>query len=64
VDVWERCAALVGDNVTIYRQLGGLVIDSETPLLCMWQEIYTQHGGTLTMNHWQAALGTHHGIDP
>lgn len=42
----------------------GLVIDSETPLLCIWQEIYAQHGGTLTMDHWQAALGTHQGFDP
>jgi HAD superfamily hydrolase (TIGR01509 family) len=48
----------------IILDFDGLVIDSETPLLCIWQEIYTQHGGTLTMDHWQAALGTHHGFDP
>jgi HAD superfamily hydrolase (TIGR01509 family) len=42
----------------------GLIIDSETPLLQIWQEIYTQHGGTLTLDEWQAALGTHRGFDP
>jgi HAD superfamily hydrolase (TIGR01509 family) len=42
----------------------GLIIDSETPLLCIWQEIYEQHGGRLTLDLWQTALGTHHGFDP
>lgn len=42
----------------------GLIIDTETSLLLIWQEIYTRHGGTLTLDLWQAALGTHHGFDP
>lgn len=48
----------------IILDFDGLVIDSETPLLQIWQEIYTQHGGTLTLDLWQPALGTHHGFDP
>ena len=42
----------------------GLIIDSETPLFRIWQEIYTQHGAVLTLDMWQHALGTQHGFDP
>lgn len=42
----------------------GLVIDSETPLFRIWQDIYVQHGGVLTLDLWQPALGTQHGFDP
>jgi HAD superfamily hydrolase (TIGR01509 family) len=42
----------------------GLIIDSETPLLEIWQEIFAEHGGVLTMDEWQHALGTHGGFDP
>ena len=42
----------------------GLIIDSETPLFRIWQEIYVQHGATLTLDMWQHALGTQHGFDP
>jgi HAD superfamily hydrolase (TIGR01509 family) len=42
----------------------GLIIDSETPLFRIWEEIYVQHGGALTLEMWQHALGTQHGFDP
>ena len=42
----------------------GLIIDSETPLFEIWQEIYRDHAGDLTLSSWQHALGTHHGFDP
>ena len=48
----------------IVLDFDGLVIDSETPLLEIWQEIYDQHGGSLTLELWQHALGTQHGFDP
>lgn len=48
----------------IILDFDGLIIDSETPLLRIWEEIYTQHGGTLTLDLWQPALGTHLGFDP
>jgi HAD superfamily hydrolase (TIGR01509 family) len=42
----------------------GLVIDSETSIFAIWSEIYRDHGGQLTMDHWRHALGTHNGFDP
>jgi HAD superfamily hydrolase (TIGR01509 family) len=42
----------------------GLIIDSETPLFVIWQEIYRDHGATLTLEMWQHALGTQGGFDP
>lgn len=48
----------------IILDFDGLIIDSETPLLRIWQEIYAEHGGALTIDLWEPALGTHHGFDP
>ena len=42
----------------------GLIIDSETPLFDIWQEIYAQHGASLALEDWQHALGTQGGFDP
>ena len=42
----------------------GLIIDSETPLFEIWQEIYAQHGARLALEDWQHALGTQGGFDP
>ena len=42
----------------------GLIIDSETPLFEIWQEIYAEHGATLALEDWQHALGTQGGFDP
>lgn len=48
----------------IILDFDGLVIDSETPLFEIWQAIYQERGGALTLDAWQHALGTHHGFDP
>jgi HAD superfamily hydrolase (TIGR01509 family) len=42
----------------------GLIIDSESPIFEIWEEIYRDHGGELTLDHWRHALGTHNGFDP
>jgi beta-phosphoglucomutase-like phosphatase (HAD superfamily) len=42
----------------------GLIIDSETPLFEIWQDIYREHGGALAFDDWQHALGTFGGFDP
>lgn len=42
----------------------GLLIDSETPLFEIWQEIYREHGCELHLDDWQHALGTFGGFDP
>ena len=42
----------------------GLIIDSETPIFRIWEEIYREHGAELTLGAWQHALGTHNGFDP
>ena len=42
----------------------GLLIDSESPLLEIWQEIYREYGCELSMDQWQHALGTFGGFDP
>jgi beta-phosphoglucomutase-like phosphatase (HAD superfamily) len=42
----------------------GLIIDSETPLFEIWQDIYREHGGALAFDDWQHALGTVGGFDP
>ena len=47
----------------IILDFDGLIIDSETPLFDIWQAIYASHGGTLTLDQWQHALGTENGFD-
>jgi putative hydrolase of the HAD superfamily len=42
----------------------GLIIDSESPLFVIWQEIYRTHRAELTLEMWQHALGTQGGFDP
>jgi HAD superfamily hydrolase (TIGR01509 family) len=42
----------------------GLLIDSETPLFDIWQEIYRERGCQLQLDDWQHALGTFGGFDP
>lgn len=48
----------------IILDFDGLIMDSETPLFEIWQAIYQDRGGTLTLDAWQDALGTQHGFDP
>jgi HAD superfamily hydrolase (TIGR01509 family) len=42
----------------------GLIVDTETPSLASWQELYREHGAELTLDRWQAAVGTIGGFDP
>jgi HAD superfamily hydrolase (TIGR01509 family) len=42
----------------------GLIVDTETPSLASWQELYREHGQELTLDRWAAAVGTIGGFDP
>ncbi len=42
----------------------GLVVDTESPALASWQEIYSEHGHELTIAAWADAIGTIGGFDP
>jgi HAD superfamily hydrolase (TIGR01509 family) len=42
----------------------GTLVDTESPTLAAWQEVYQRHGHELEMADWQRALGTHDGFDP
>jgi HAD superfamily hydrolase (TIGR01509 family) len=42
----------------------GLIVDTETPSLSSWQELYREHGHELTLDRWAAAVGTIGGFDP
>jgi beta-phosphoglucomutase-like phosphatase (HAD superfamily) len=42
----------------------GTLVDTESPTIAAWQEVYRQHGRELSLADWQRALGTHEGFDP
>lgn len=42
----------------------GLILDTETPILEVWQAVYRDHGCELGIDVWQHALGTVNGFDP
>jgi HAD superfamily hydrolase (TIGR01509 family) len=42
----------------------GLIVDTETPALASWRELYVEHGHELTLERWSAAVGTIDGFDP
>jgi HAD superfamily hydrolase (TIGR01509 family) len=63
MDLWTRLQSPVPFSALIF-DFDGLIIDSETPLFRIWQEIYVQHGAVLALEAWQHALGTQHGFDP
>jgi HAD superfamily hydrolase (TIGR01509 family) len=42
----------------------GLIVDTETPSMASWQELYRAHGQELTLERWSAAIGTIDGFDP
>lgn len=42
----------------------GLLVDTETPALQSWQQVYTEYGYTLTLDLWQRALGSNDGFKP
>lgn len=41
----------------------GLMVDTETPALASWQQIYAEHGFRLALEEWAGALGTTHGFN-
>ncbi|MCX7860059.1 MAG: HAD family hydrolase [Chloroflexus sp.] len=41
----------------------GLMVDTETPALQSWQEIYAEYGVTLSVHDWAATLGANAGFD-
>ena len=42
----------------------GLIVDTETPLLASWQELYRLHGQELPLDRWATVVGTIGGFDP
>lgn len=52
------------DIAALIFDFDGLVIDSETPLFEIWQDIYRDYGCELRLDDWQHALGTAGGFDP
>ncbi len=42
----------------------GLIQDTEGPAFLAWQEIYEEHGCSLPLSAWAAAIGTTDGFDP
>jgi HAD superfamily hydrolase (TIGR01509 family) len=52
-----RAAAVIFD-------FDGLILDTETPILEVWQAVYRDHGCDLGIDVWQHALGTVNGFDP
>lgn len=41
----------------------GLIVDTETPALESWRQIYAEHDQELSLEVWADALGTSHGFD-
>ncbi|PMP84166.1 MAG: haloacid dehalogenase, partial [Chloroflexus aggregans] len=41
----------------------GLMVDTETPALHSWQEIYAEYGVTLSVYDWATTLGANAGFD-
>jgi HAD superfamily hydrolase (TIGR01509 family) len=41
----------------------GLIVDTETPALISWQQVYAEYGQTIDLELWKGALGTNHGFD-
>lgn len=42
----------------------GIVIDTESPILQAWREVYEAHGQELTLEDWATCLGTIGGFKP
>jgi HAD superfamily hydrolase (TIGR01509 family) len=42
----------------------GLIVDTETASFASWQALYRRYGEELTLDRWQAAVGTLGGFDP
>jgi HAD superfamily hydrolase (TIGR01509 family) len=42
----------------------GLLVDTESPGLATWQEVYREHGHELPLDRWATIVGTVGGFDP
>jgi len=42
----------------------GLIVDTESPILAIWQEVFREHGCELSLHDWERALGSHGAYDP
>ncbi len=42
----------------------GLILDTENPEFQSWQEIYADHGCSLSLSKWSACIGTANAFDP
>ena len=42
----------------------GLILDTELPEFTAWCEVFESRGATLSLEAWQAAVGTYNGFDP
>ena len=42
----------------------GLIVDTESPILQSWQEVYRAHGCELGLEEWSANVGTEDSFDP
>ncbi len=42
----------------------GLIVDTETPIFEIWQDVFRRHGQELRLEDWERALGTQGGYDP
>ncbi len=42
----------------------GLILDTETPSLASWQEVYREHGHELPLERWAKIVGTIGAFDP
>ncbi len=42
----------------------GLLVDTESPALAAWQEIYREHGHELPLEEWVTVVGTLGGFEP
>lgn len=42
----------------------GTMLDTETPEFLSWQQIYTDHGATLSLSDWGRGIGTWGAFDP
>jgi HAD superfamily hydrolase (TIGR01509 family) len=42
----------------------GLLVDTESPGLATWQEVYREHGHELPLERWATIVGTVGGFDP
>src|SRR5437868_6362966 len=42
----------------------GLILDTETPELAAWREVYGAHGAVLELDVWAVCIGTRDAFDP